>query len=166
MARKEFETVVAQASRESLVRYTNEVSTAVPASTGFEEILIYAGQNQVGKIIEVMVLVPGMAGATGNHEVWMSYNVPNSILHVSTNVDLVMGQSTGATPIQYQFGYWYVANNQQQPPSGNILQGTNIRGAEFDSTVAFRIGYLNYSNIANTNNRKYYVTYTQREVRA
>ena len=51
MGRKQFEQVVAQASREQLKQYDHETNTVIPANGGIEEILVYASPSNIARIV-------------------------------------------------------------------------------------------------------------------
>jgi hypothetical protein len=164
MGRREFETVVAQASRESLKQTLVDETGSVPIN-GYREVIVYASPSTIAKIVGLQAYATAATGGTtGWHEWFFSYLLPQSTPGVTSNIDLANGSSLPGSAVWFQHSHWLVADSKKFPPEG---VGSIMQNAQFDSSIGFRMGYFNYTNIATPASqvRRFYLTYVEREVR-
>lgn len=164
MGRKQFEQVVAQASREQLKQYDHETNTVISANGGIEEILVYASPSNIAKIVGLYVDVPPTAstGATGYQDLYFSYKVNTGSGNV--NLDIAHGASGPSKNVTFQDSIWQTADSGTFPDNSTV--GSVMQNVQFDSVVPFRIAYSNGTTVAsNGGNRRYHITYIEREVR-
>jgi hypothetical protein len=165
MARREFETVVAQASREALKQTLVDETGSVPIN-GYREVIVYSSPSTIGRIVGLQALAEAITGGTtGWHEWFFSYLLPTSQPGVTSNIDLTNGRSLPGSAVWFQHSHWITANDKIFPD--NTTVGMILQNAQFDDTIGFRMGYFNYSNVATqaAQKRRFFVTYVEREVR-
>jgi hypothetical protein len=159
MGRKQFETVVAQASREKLVQYGRDVTTSLNASTG-EEILLYSSPGTIAELVGIRYYADKPVGAASGSHAWqLSYKTG-----ISNNIDLLYITEVFSAAVQFNNNF---AINGTGSPTDLASQGQIVEGLKFDSVTPLRIFYNNLSNVATGTARRFiYATYIEREVRA
>lgn len=164
MPRREFESVVAQASREKLKQYISKPSNTIPIN-GSEETLIYASPSNVGRIVGMVIVMPVMsAGADGDHRFFFSYLVPD-ITFGQQNIDLIYGRSAPTVGISFKYNQWENASIDAFP-TGSTAQAKVVDNLIFDSAIAFRMLYKLTNTVGTSSGqRQYLITYLEREVR-
>jgi hypothetical protein len=159
MGRKQFEQVVAQASREKLKIYTRDVTTNLAAATG-EEILIYSNPGTIAEVVGMRLYnVAPVGAASGNHYIYLGYKTG-----VSNNIDLMLISSVFGTGIQFVNSYVSMGTGT---PTDIGAQGDIVRKIRFDDVTPLRIFYDNQTNVGTGTARRFiFITYIEREVRA
>lgn len=148
MGRKQFETVVASAPRERLIMLKQYVSTSVPA--GAESVVrFYANPNTICHVLGMRHFVQGVPGATGNHSLSIGYE------NASDLISKLIGTSTGATPIAFQYSQWDSATVSYSPEKS--AQGVAEEKLYFDSVSPLVMTYSNNTNVANPFQRGFFV---------
>lgn len=95
MARKQFETVVAQAPKKHLIQLGSSPSTPLGNGT-YETIYFYAPANEIAKCIGLCIYANAPTGATsGEHHFYVSYDLPNAQFG-TLNLDLIYNSGTYA----------------------------------------------------------------------
>jgi hypothetical protein len=159
MGRKQFEQIVAQASREKLKTYTRDVTTNLATLTG-EEVLIYSSPGTIAQVVGMRLYnVAPVGAASGNHYIYVSYKTG-----VSNNIDLLNIASTFNTGIQLVNSAVTIGTPS---PTDVAAQGELIRSIMFDDVTPLRIFYDNQTNVGTGTARRFiFITYIEREVRA
>lgn len=156
MGRKQFEQVVAQASREKLRLFTYDVTTSVAAGSG-EETLIYSSPGTIASVVGIRFFadIPP-TGVSGNHFWNVGYKTG-----ISNAVDVVLLSASFSSVAQ--FNYSGLANGTSLLPADGV---NSMKGISFDGVTPLRIFYNNLTNVATGTARRFiFVTYIEREVR-
>jgi hypothetical protein len=160
MPRKEFEQVVAQASREELTVVASYKSTSL-ASGQNEVVQTFAPKGMIGKVIGLRIDIPAIASAIGNHKLYIRYDIPDQ----SQNIDLVYVDAVATNLMVWRYGrLHYTAGYTDYFPvdeTAQILLGQNL---QFDSEKPFTISYNNGSDLAQTGERIYQFTVLLRQI--
>jgi hypothetical protein len=157
MGRKQFESVVAQASREKLKLYTRDVTTPSIGIGALEQILIYSSPGTIAEVVGIRLYAAAPIGAaSGTHNWYIGYKTG-----LSSNLDVLL--LTGAFGAVAQYNYGSMANGTGLSPAAG-LNGASLR---FDDATPLMINYENLSNVVSGAARRFiFVTYVEREVRA
>jgi hypothetical protein len=159
MGRKQFEQVVAQASREKLVTFGRDVTTNLATLTG-EETLLYSSPGTIAEVVGIRFYANLPVGAASGSHLWtMCYKTG-----IGNNIDLI--NIASAFNVVAQLNNSHVINGTGVP-ADQAAQATIIKGLKFDSVTPLRIFYDNQTNVGTGTARRFiYVTYIEREVRA
>lgn len=154
MGRREFESQIASAPRQSFQYFSHLPTTSVAAGAQ-ENIDIYAPAGKIGRIINCNLLftkvsASAVAATTGNHSLEIkptSYTGGYLIIFSSYNVDIQLGYNTVLS-----------GDLQVQPPDKAAFQ-SQISNIYFDAITAIRFQYNNNTDQPQTLERKYQSNY-------
>lgn len=153
MGRAQFEKVVASAPREKLKRFITSFNTPVPAG-GSEVVDLYTLTGNVGVSQSGYFYVDKPVGATiGQHSITVTSSFQNG--------DYLYGSSAFDKDIHYNHRR-FVSATLQQSPASDTAQVLATKDNLFDEVTGFRYVYTNGSNVAQTNQRTYAMSYIER----
>lgn len=160
MSRPEFETVVAQATKESLQTISIERTSQLANNYGSEVVNIYAPAGTIARIVNVRIDVEASLGAaSGEMYAFMRFDMPA----LGQGVDLTAGYTNFNKPLKFNLMHWETAD-KKQVPADIAAQGFAVRGAEFDDVTPLQFVVANGTNVAYNGKRIYTVTTINRQI--
>jgi len=120
--------------------------STVSANGGFKDIFIRPPEGQIWEVVTPELFVQPPADATsGTHQF---------IVRSETEaIDVLEGESTFDTEVNYRNGYWQSANDTAAPPD-TAAQSFMPRGLRIDSENGLQIEYDNLSDADTNRNRE------------
>ena len=156
MARKQFEQVVAQASKIAFKRLTASDGSPV-LGNGKTTIDIFGAPGCITMIKSMYFYVDPPAGATaGQHQL--------EILNNQGAGTYLYGASNFGDALQWHYSKWNMATKEKQPTTedAQIIALNNII---FDDTVSLRLEYYNFAGVTQNNVRNWIFNCLETQVR-
>lgn len=144
MGRKQFESIVATASRKSFHSDKNSPGTIVPAG-GTENLDIFSPSGSVGRVVSMTAIGYAPVGATsGTHLM--------NICPSSGGAAFTQGESNYIDDVNFGVNSWVTATSIARPSDESAVV-TALQNVMFDDVTGFRFQYTNNTDVDQTGTR-------------
>lgn len=158
MSQPEFQQIIANAPRKSLVLMSQENTAALAATTGVESVYFYAPSGFLCRLVNIYFsCVNPPAATSGGHALYMGYSNANlgNIAYGSANFN-------NANNLVFDYSHFFGSSSFLPNDINALVKAT--KSIYFDNNIGLRFQYYNQSNAQQTNVRKYYITIVQEQV--
>lgn len=163
MGRRQFEAVVAQASREYLE--TKAVTFASPVAVNeLKNLLVYAPVGFIGELVAIRLEAPAVAGAaSGYHQLYLAYDTG-----FWKAIDTLTVRGDYNNPISVQYGKVHnpapITGTAYYHPVEESAQQQAIKGMLIDDKIGLSIGYKNSANVVQNGAVEVFYTIRYRQI--